>query len=329
MRRLRKTRILARAACLIAAAGLAAAGCTAAAQSGQRPAAASGAIAVDAVAVPLNARDPSQSAIGDFAYMGGLVLSSRQTTRLHGLSDLEVDTSGHLTAVGDEGVLFEAQLVLDGAERLVGLRDARLVPLIGEDGKPVLDKMEADAEGFAQFANGDRLVSFERRHRIWLYPAIGGVPRPIPSPVVAFPENAGLEALAADPEAGADAYVTGAEGSGETWNCRVSASCVKGPSVEKPEEFGLVAIKRLPGMRTIALLRAFDAVRGSRLSLRVLRAGTVLAKMDMAAPVTVDNFEGLAPVLRPDNRLRIYLLSDDNGSATQRTLLVAFDWQPR
>ncbi|NOT27141.1 MAG: hypothetical protein HOP16_13665, partial [Acidobacteria bacterium] len=152
---------------------------------------------------------------------------------------------------------------------------------------------------------------------------------PVPSPNVPFPENAGLEALAADPEAGADAYVAGAEESGETWVCRVSATCVKGPSVEKPQEFGLVAIKRLPGMRTVVLLRAFDAVRGSRLSLQILRAGTVLAKMDMAAPVTVDNFEGLATVLRADNRVRIYLLSDDNSSSTQRTLLLAFDWQLR
>jgi hypothetical protein len=326
---LRKTRILARAACLIAAAGLGAGGCAAAEQSSQLLSASPGTIMVDAVAVPLNAEDPSLSAIGDFVYAGGLALSSRETIGLHGLSDFEVDTSGHLTAIGDDGVLFEARLVLDSAERLVGLRDARLVPLVGEDGKALLDKIEADAEGFAQLANGDRLVSFERRHRIWLYPANGSAPRPVPSPDVPFPENAGLEALAADPDVGADAYVVGAEDSGETWICRVSASCVQGPTIDKPQEFGLVAIKRLPGMRTVVLLRAFDAVRGSRLSVQILRAGAVLAKMDMAAPVTVDNFEGLATVLRPNNRVRIYLLSDDNGSSTQRTLLLAFDWRPR
>jgi hypothetical protein len=26
--------------------------------------------------------------------------------------------------------------------------------------------------------------------------------------------------------------------------------------------------------------------------------------------------------------IRFYLISDDNGSATQRTLLLAFDWRP-
>ena len=325
MRRLRKTLVLARAAFLVAAAGLAT-GCAAAERSTPFPAASPDAITVDTVAVPLNSEDPSQTAIGDFVYAGGLALSSRQTDRLHGLSDFEVDTSGRLTAVGDEGVLFEARIVLDPSERLVGLRDARLSPLIGEDGEPLSVKEEADAEGFTELANGDRLVSFERRHRILLYPAGSRVPRPVPGPDAVFPDNGGLEALAADPETGTDAYIAGAEDSGETWTCRVSTSCVKGPTIAKPEEFGLVGIKRLPGMRTAVLLRAFDEIKGSRLSLQVLRAEAVLARMDMATPVTVDNFEGLATVLRPDNRVRIYLLSDDNDNATQRTLLLAFDW---
>jgi hypothetical protein len=329
VRRLRQTGVLARTACLIAAAGLGSGGCTAVERSSQRHAASRDAITLETVSVPLNSQDPSQSAMGDFVYAGGLALSSRQTTRLHGLSDLEVAASGRLTAVGDEGILFEAQLVLDEDERLMGLTDARLVPLLGEDGKALPGKEEADAEGFTQLSNGDRLVSFERRHRILLYPANGGAPRPVPSPVAGFPANAGLEALATDPESGSDAYLAGAEDSGETWLCRVYASCVSGPSVEKSEGFGLVAMKRLPGMRTVVLLRAFDATRGSRVSLQVLRSTTVLARMDLAAPLTVDNFEGLATVLRPDDRVRFYLLSDDNGSSTQRTLLLAFDWHSR
>jgi hypothetical protein len=50
--------------------------------------------------------------------------------------------------------------------------------------------------------------------------------------------------------------------------------------------------------------------------------------MDMAPPMTVDNFEGLAAVPRTDGSVRFYLLSDDNGLAHQRTLLLAFDWRP-
>ena len=211
----------------------------------------------------LHPENPSELAIGDFLYAGGLKLTSRQTDRLHGLSDLLVTATGRLTAIGDDGILLDARLVLDGAERLVGLTDASITLLTGEDGKPLSDKADTDAEGLALLPSGDRLVSFERHHRIWLYPAAGGPPRPVPMPGVSFPPNGGMEALAADPEAGADAYVVGAEVSGDTWTCHLqSTPCIKGPTVDKPAEFGLVAINRLPGMQTVYLLRAFDRRTG-------------------------------------------------------------------
>ena len=290
---------------------------------------ASGAISIDAVPVSLNPSNPSEAAVGDFSYAGGLVLTSRQTDLLHGLSDLEVTNTDRLTAVGDLGVFLEARLVLDSTGRLVGLADARLTPLTDEDGKPLSDKADADAEGLAILGNGDRLVSFERRDRIWLYPSAGGPPRPAPMPHISFPPNGGMEALASDPAAGVDAYVVGAEVSGDTWTCRLSMPCVKGPSVDKPAEFGLVAIKRLPGSQTAYLLRAFDEVRGNRNSLRIFRSGSLIARMDLAPPITVDNYEGLAAVPSNDGGVRFYLISDDNAVARQRTILLAFDWRPK
>ena len=288
---------------------------------------ASGSISIDTVSVPLNPQDLSERAIGDFSYAGGLVLTSGQTDQLHGLSDLEVTNGDRLVAVGDLGVFLDARLVLDSAGRLVGLADARLTPLTGEDGKPLADKADADAEGLAILRNGDRLVSFERRARIWLYPSAGGPPRPAPMPETSFPLNGGMEALAADPEAGGDAYVVGAEVSGDTWTCRLlQTACVRGPSVDKPEEFGLVGIKRLPGDQTAYLLRAFDQARGIRSSLQIFRSGSLVARIDLAPPMTVDNFEGLAAVPANDGRVRFYLISDDNADARQRTILLAFDW---
>ena len=65
--------------------------------------------------MPLNPQIPSEMAIGDFRYAGGLQLTSRQTDRLHGLSDLIVTGTDRLTAVGDKGILLDARLVLDEA----------------------------------------------------------------------------------------------------------------------------------------------------------------------------------------------------------------------
>jgi hypothetical protein len=104
-----------------------------------------------------------------------VLLQSRQSHLLHELSDLAVSSGNRITAIGDEGILLEGRLVLDGAGRLAGVTDASLSRLVGEDGKPLTDPW-ADAEGLAVLSNGDRLVSFETRPRIWLYPKGGGRP---------------------------------------------------------------------------------------------------------------------------------------------------------
>ena len=55
--------------------------------------------------------------------------------------------------------------------------------------------------------------------------------------------------------------------------------------------------------------------------------GAEIGRLDLARPLTVDNFEGLAAVPAPDGGVRFYLISDDNFSPSQRTLQLAFDWK--
>lgn len=100
--------------------------------------------------------------------------------------------------------------------------------------------------------------------------------------------------------------------------------------VAKPEEFGLTAVAPLPGGGRVYLLRAFSVLQGVRITLRIVGAdGATLDELRLAAPLTADNFEGVAALPRPDGSLRLYLLSDDNFSSLQRTLLLAFDWRPK
>lgn len=292
------------------------------------PVAAGARITVSATPVPLNAQDLGQNQLGDFHYVGGLVLTSPDTARLHGLSDMEISADGKLIAISDEGDLLSARLISDANGRPTGLADATLTVLTGPDGKPLQGKLEADAEGMALLPNGDLLVSFERNNRILLYPAKGGAPRIVPSPGANFPENGGMEALTATPAAGPGVYVTAGEDSGETWTCKLSGDCVQGPTIAKPAEFGVVAARPLPGGRMAWLLRAWDPVRGSRNTLVIHDAGGEIARMEMARPLTVDNYEGLAAIPAKDGSVRFYLLSDDNFQSSQRTLLLAFDWKP-
>jgi hypothetical protein len=293
-------------------------------------------VGIEATSVALNSEDPTQSAIGAFSYAGGIQIRGVGTGRLHSLSDLDVLSDGRLFAVTDQGELFEARIVTDTTGRLSGLSDGRLRPLIDQDGRPLQGKVRTDAEGLAMMPNGDWLVSFERDHRIWLYPAGDGPPRPAPKPDAAFPENAGMEALTAYPFAGPHAYLVGSEG-GQVWLCDGSDGCREtalGARVKTG--FGLTAIATYGREGGLGLLsRAYDAERGIRIAVILVTRpalettrGHVLDELMLAAPLTRDNFEGLAIVPRPDGALRLYLLSDDNASAAQHTYLMAFDWKP-
>ena len=294
--------------------------------------------------VPLTAANPPPAhlaggAIGRFVYAGGVAISSPDTTRLHGLSDLKFGPDGGLVSVTDDGDLFEARLVLDGTGRLVGLSDGKLQALKGVDGRPLQGKDQSDAEGLAFLPNGDRLVSFERDHRIWLYPRQGdgtyGAPRAVNKPATTFPDNEGMEALTAYPIAGPDAYLVGGE-EGEVWLCKLSAPCV-GLAPQSPPDFtwGLTGFAAFEGQAVAALYRAVDPVRGWRGQVRfIVDPRAPAAKQALAATLTLDgavtrdNFEGIALSRSPSGATRIYILSDDNDMSFERTLLMAFDWTP-
>jgi hypothetical protein len=282
--------------------------------------------------VALNPSDPTQDHVGAFTYAGGLEISGAGTARLHGLSDLAVLSDDHLVAVTDEGDVFEARLVLDGRGRLSDVVDGRLSRLVGLDRKPLRGKRRADAEGLAVMPNGDRLVSFERDHRIWRYAASGAAPVRVPLPAAVFPPNEGIEALALYPPAGPNVYLAGSE-AGKVWLCNTADGCrATKLAAMIPAGFALTGMATYGDDGSLAVLgRAYDAKQGPRavvrlLARRALDAPRVLAELPIDAPLTRDNFEGIAAVPRPGGALRVYLVSDDNFSPTQHTYLLAFDW---
>ena len=64
-----------------------------------------------------------------------------------------------------------------------------------------------------------------------------------------------------------------------------------------------------------------------RLDAAGIRPGAVLEPEELATlkpPLLVDNFEGIAARVTPEGRTLLYLLSDDNFNAVQRTLLTVF-----
>lgn len=297
------------------------------------PVAAGPALAVQTANVPLDPTDRGRAVIDGFTFAGGVAIASDQTSRLHGLSDLVVGADGRILSVTDDGDRFVARLVLDREGRLVGLTDAALVPLTDLAGDAIQGKELGDAEGVAQLGGGEMMVSFERRHRIWAYPGSGGrPPLAAPTPGTAMADNDGMEGLAGAPRVAADAYWVGVEPGG-IWLCRMSADCVEETGLPRPPAgYRLSGLTSGPNGELIVLHHSYMPTVGSRIIVTVVRDPTrtkrVVGGFSLTPPLTVDNFEGVAVLGKPNGDWRLYLLSDDNFSAAQRTLLLAFDWTP-
>ena len=279
-------------------------------------------IIVTSEPVPLRA---PRYRIGPVRFAGGIVLRS-DDPRFGGLSDLRLDQAGDLIAVSDAGDLFSGRLVLDVAGRLIGIEGVRLRRLADLDGRPIEDKARGDAEGLALMPNGDVLVALEREHRIWRYgPGFADPPVAVPHPPHAFAENQGMEGLVGD---GAGGWYVAGEGGG-FWHCDpVDCEARASPPATALSGYRPTALALDDQTGGLLILeRFYTAPIDTRMRVRRIdRDGAVKEELiALRLPATVDNFEGLVTTLKPDGSLRVYVLSDDNFSPRQRTLLLAFD----
>ena len=292
---------------------------------------------VRAQPVALDPAHPLRVELGRLRYLGGLELTSPDPD-LGGLSGLWVSPDGErLWAISDLGWWFSAKLAYGPGGGPARLEGARLGPLLDPAGQPLQGKRERDAEGLAA-QGGGFLVSFERHHRLWRYPAPAGLSGPaqplsLPPWLTNAPKNSGVEAvarladgrlllLAEDAQPGAG-ITRGALGDGKRWQKL---------TYRLFEDYKPTALAPLPEGGCLVLERAYSLARGARARLgwlpaAQLQAGAELAPINLAAltpPLTTDNFEGLALAPHPAGGWRVYLISDDNYSPAQRTLLLLF-----
>jgi hypothetical protein len=244
-----------------------------------------------------------------------------------------------LLAVSDKGRWLAATLRYDAKGRLSGIGGAQMARLRDLDGDAISKKRHRDAESLAKLADGSILVSFERKHRIWLYTSKEGplLSRPTawpkPKGLGDAPDNSGLEALVALADGGLLALTEGqSNGSGNVgylWR----DSAWSRLTYHAKTNFKPTGASRLPGSDDLLVLeRAAQTLSGFRVRLVRLAAGNIRAGAELRGeelaswgrPLTIDNFEALATRRGPDGEILIYLMSDDNFSFFQRTLLLMF-----
>ncbi len=309
------------------------------------------AISIRAEPVPMDHADAETTTIGRLRWRGGLALSAREAPGFGGWSALRASEDGkRLWAISDQGAWLTASLRYDSRGHLSGIGDGRLGALRGEDGKPLRAKRDDDAESLARLPDGSWLVGFEQRHRILRYPSgeepagggLAGVPMPVTPPpgLERAPSNGGLEAMV--PTADGKLVLIGEElsdapGTVVGWTGRWTDAGARDWAtfryVPATGGFRPTAIATLPGGGFVVLERAYGLLQGVRIRVVRLRADQVVAGATvvgeelarLASPNAVDNFEAVATGRGARGETLLWLLSDDNFSPLQRTLLLMFE----
>ena len=301
------------------------------------------AIAIRAEPVALSAQNPDALQLGALRYRGGLALSADHPA-FGGLSGLAIGPDGRrLSAVTDKGNWVTARLRDDAAGRLAGVDAAQLGPLGEPRTGPIGDARGRDAEALALHSDGRTLVAFEGEHRILTYPAahkpsLAGPATRLPTPdlLARAPANGGPEALAAL----ADGRLVMLVERLKTQNARVGflRNRAGWHRVRYPldPDYAPTDAAQLPGGDLLVLARRFDPIGGFQARLRRIPAARLAPGAMLDGPVIahfrkpflVDNFEGLAVRAGPDGTPLVYIISDDNFRALQRTLLLVFALEP-
>lgn len=288
--------------------------------------------------VPLDRSQPPSTKAGKLEYRGGIELQSSDK-RFGGFSSLWVSPDGQrMLTISDVSDWLTARLVYGPPNELVGIADAEMGRLVGIDGHPLpAQTFETDAEALEMASSGGIVVTFERNHRVWLYPAatppFSLAPRALALPpgLKDAPSNEGVEALAELPDGRflavpeglreGDAFV-GWIGDGKVWQKLTVAS----HGAYQPTD-----AKALPNGDVILLERRYNPLTGLGARLRLIPAHQIVPGgrlngeelADIAPPLSIDNFEGLG-VRRGDGEWLIYIISDDNFQSVQRTYLMMF-----
>jgi hypothetical protein len=284
-----------------------------------------------------------QRRFGRLEFLGGLELSSSHKD-FGGLSALRVDADGeHFVSLSDRGHWLTGRIVYDH-DRPTGIADAVMAPMLGPDGRTLASRGWYDTESLAE-QDGMFFVGIERVNRIVRFDfakfgvAARAEPIATPSGISTLPSNKGLEALAFAPRtsrlAGALIAVSerGLDPAGNLKAFIIGGATPGEFSVRRRDEFDVSDCAVLPSGDLLLLERRFTwltgiAIRLRRIALadiapRALVDGPVLLFADMG--YQIDNMEGLSIHQGPHGSAILTMISDDNFSLLQRTILLQFE----
>lgn len=292
--------------------------------------------------------EPARRRFGALDFQGGLELSCTDPA-FGGFSGLWVSPDGvDLLAIGDTGTWLSARIMREGTAPS-GLGRAVLAPVVAPASRSFGTGKRGDCEGLA-VAGGVAYVSLERRPEVLRFGlgrdaarpdlAAAGMPVPIPSATRYLPGNSGLEAIGILPAgrfAGALIGIAEQSAPGDTTPTEgffLHPARAAGFRLARKDGFDITDLAFLPSGDMLVLERRFRWFDGVAVRIRRVALGDIVpgAMLDGAEVVTlpmaarIDNMEGLAVHKGPDGAPVLTLISDDNFSMLQKTVLLQFRW---
>lgn len=309
------------------------------------PAHAQGTETAEVLASPISRfrLNSDESRFGKFEFLGGLVMSS-QNSLFGALSSIRMLPGGRdFIMVADTGHWVTGRIERDSQGRLSGLDGVRITSMKDGKGRSDRNKFAMDSESLA-LRDGNVLVSFERRHRVDVYPgpdfitALPAQSLPLGIPKKELKGNGGLETIAVSPVSSPlkGGAVVVAERSVDSAG-NLLGSILDGPlkgqfTVRHTDSFDVSDGTFLPMGDMLLLQRRFSLATG--IGLRIVRIkasdirpgaivdGDVILDADMGEQI--DNMEGIDAFQAADGSTRVILVSDDNHSLFQRSLMLEF-----
>ncbi|WP_051356979.1 esterase-like activity of phytase family protein [Azorhizobium doebereinerae] len=281
-----------------------------------------------------------ETRFGRLEFRGGLTLTST-FSGFGGISAFTLDAAGaEFLAVTDASVFLRGRLKSDG-DRPVGLTDVTAAALRDDKGGLLATQGREDSESIA-VSPGGIYVGLETVNEIWLYPAPNPLGRPgkrveIPPEVQRLRRNTGLESLVYVPDGALAGTLIGIGEEGATDRDDLPGFLVGGPApgiftIAKSGLFDATDAALGPGGTLFLLERHYAVSTGVSMQIRRFAladvkpgarlAGEVLFTGDMA--YEVDNMEGLAVTRNAAGETLLTVISDDNFSPLQRTILLRF-----
>jgi hypothetical protein len=303
-------------------------------------------VAIEVNARPIPAfepRDRSRVRFGSLEYRSGLVLTSSHRG-FGGLSGIRLDAKGErFIAISDQGAWFTGRIRYDG-RNMVGLDDVAAAPMLNAEGRPITEKRNwYDSESIA--LDGSLVyVGLERVNQLIRFDFSKGFTRargevlPLPPAARKLPYNKGLEALVFVPKGQALAGTLLAFSErGLDRDGNLIAFLIGGPtpgqfSVRRTENFDISDAVLLASGELLILERKFSWFTGVNIRIRAISLKSIAPNALVDGPALfaadlgheIDNMEGIDAHVTPDGETVLTLVSDDNFSFLQRTLLLQF-----